>query len=74
MVTGKLAVSASKELPVRSTLKQTSYPILPLLSPENERQVTTEPGDPLTRTYVSQAIYLTVLFLAVVIRELNVAW
>ena len=44
----KLAASASKELPVRSILKQTSYPILPLLFPENERQVTPEPGDPLS--------------------------
>ncbi len=46
--TRKLATSASKELPVRSILKQTSYPILPLLFPENERQVTPEPGDPLS--------------------------
>ena len=44
----KLAASASKELPARSILKQTSYPILPLLFPENERQVTPEPGDPLS--------------------------
>ncbi len=44
----KFAASASKELPVRSILKQTSYPILPLLFPENERQVTPEPGDPLS--------------------------
>ena len=44
----KLTASSSKELPVRSILKQTSYPILPLLFPENERQVTPEPGDPLS--------------------------
>jgi hypothetical protein len=44
----KPAASASKELPVRSILKQTSYPILPLLFPENERQVTPEPSDPLS--------------------------
>ena len=44
----KLAASASKELPTRSILKQTSYPILPFLFPENERQVTPEPGDPLS--------------------------
>ncbi|KAF8490777.1 hypothetical protein F5888DRAFT_1620590 [Russula emetica] len=44
----KPAASASKELPVRSILKQTSYPILPLLFSENERQVTPEPGDPLS--------------------------
>ena len=46
--TKKLAASASKDLPVRSILKQNSYPILPLLFPENERQVTPEPGDPLS--------------------------
>ena len=44
----QLAASASKELPIRSILKQTSYPILPLLFSENERQVTPEPGDPLS--------------------------
>jgi hypothetical protein len=44
----KLSASASKEFPVRSILKQTSYPVLPLLFPENERQVTPEPGDPLS--------------------------
>ena len=46
--TRKLAASASKELPPRSILKQTSYPILPFLLPESERQVTPEPGDPLS--------------------------
>jgi hypothetical protein len=46
--TKKQAASAAKELPVRSILKQTSYPILPLLFHENERQVTPEPGDPLS--------------------------
>lgn len=45
----KLAASASKKFPPRSILKQqTSYPILPLLFPENERQVTPEPSDPLS--------------------------
>jgi hypothetical protein len=44
----KVAASSSKEFPVRSILKQTSYPILPLLFPENDRQVTPEPGDPLS--------------------------
>ena len=42
------AASASKELPVRSILKQTSYPVLPLLFSEDERQVTPEPDDPLS--------------------------
>jgi hypothetical protein len=46
--TKKVAASSSKELPIRSILKQTSYPILPLLFHENERQVTPEPGDPLS--------------------------
>jgi hypothetical protein len=46
--TKKIAASASKELPPRSILKQTSYPILPFLLPESERQVTPEPGDPLS--------------------------
>ena len=46
--TKKIAASASKELPPRSILKQTSYPILPFLFPESERQVTPEPGDPLS--------------------------
>ena len=46
--TKKLASSASKELPLRPILKQTSYPILPLLFPENERQVTPEPSNPLS--------------------------
>ena len=46
--TKKPAASASKVVPVRSILKQTSYPILPLLFPENERQVTPEPSDPLS--------------------------
>jgi len=39
----KLATSITKERPLRSILKQTSYqmiPILPLLFPENEREVT----------------------------------
>lgn len=42
------AASASKDLPARSILKQTSYPLLALLLPENERQITPEPGDPLS--------------------------
>ncbi|KAI9455511.1 hypothetical protein F5148DRAFT_1378062 [Russula earlei] len=46
--TRKPAGSASKELPLRSILKQTPYPILPLLFLENKRQVTPEPGDPLS--------------------------
>ena len=46
--TKKLTSSASKELPLRPILKQTSYPILPLLFPENERQVTPEPSNPLS--------------------------
>ena len=46
--TKKLAASALKEPPLRSILKQTSYPVLPLLFPDVERQVTPEPGDPLS--------------------------
>jgi hypothetical protein len=46
--TRKLATSAFKELPRRSILKQTSYPILPLLFPENEREITPEPSSPLS--------------------------
>ncbi|KAI0301170.1 hypothetical protein B0F90DRAFT_1817185 [Multifurca ochricompacta] len=44
----KLAASASKELPVRSILKQSSFLILPLMCSENDRQVTPEPSDPLS--------------------------
>jgi hypothetical protein len=47
----KLASSAFKDLPLRSILKQTSYPILPCPFPENERQVTPEPADPLSDLY-----------------------
>jgi len=46
--TRKLATSVSKERPLRPILKQTSYPILPLLFPENERKVTPEPSNPLS--------------------------
>ena len=49
--TRKLATSVPKpkERPLRSILKQTSYPILPLLFPENdEREVTPEPSSPLS--------------------------
>jgi len=46
--TRKLATSVSKERPLRPILKQTSYPILPLLFPENEREVTPEPSNPLS--------------------------
>jgi len=44
----KLATGVSTERPLRSILKQTSYPILPLLLPENERKVTPEPRYPLS--------------------------
>ena len=40
--TRRLASSVSKERPLRTILKQTSYPILPLLSPENECEGTSE--------------------------------
>jgi len=46
--TRKLATGVSNERPLRSILKQTSYPILPLLFPENEREVTPEPSNPLS--------------------------
>lgn len=46
--TRKLATGLSKERPLRPILKQTSYPILPLLFPENEREVTPEPSNPLS--------------------------
>jgi hypothetical protein len=46
--TRKVAASASKVLPRRSILKQTSYLILPLLFPENEREATPEPSSPLS--------------------------
>ncbi|KAI0269927.1 hypothetical protein BC834DRAFT_922720 [Gloeopeniophorella convolvens] len=45
----RTAASASKKRPVRSILKQTtSYPILPLMLPEKEREVTPEPTEPLS--------------------------
>ncbi|KAI0250947.1 hypothetical protein BJV78DRAFT_513093 [Lactifluus subvellereus] len=40
-----LAASASTDLPVRSIFKQISYPLFPLLLPEDERQITPERGD-----------------------------
>lgn len=46
--TRNLATSVTKERPLRSILKQTSYPILPLLFPEDEREVTPEPSNPLS--------------------------
>ncbi|KAI9443494.1 hypothetical protein H4582DRAFT_2072522 [Lactarius indigo] len=42
------SASAVKLRPVRSILKQTSYPLLPALFPEDERQVTPEPTQPLS--------------------------
>ncbi|KAH9038215.1 hypothetical protein EDB85DRAFT_2141985 [Lactarius pseudohatsudake] len=42
------SASAVKLRPVRSILKQTSYPLLPALFLEDERQVTPEPTQPLS--------------------------
>ena len=42
----ELATSVSNECPLRFILKQTPYTILPLLFPENEREVTPKPRHP----------------------------